>query len=96
MPCLIITAVCAASGSLRVRRRLCLLQYLREDNDLCVRPGVRPTAFNQLVSLMHRSRAGAAIWLCQKRMHLADVAASARFRDQLQEATDTLSVETQL
>ena len=41
---------------------------LRRHNDLCV----RPIAFDLLVTLMHGSRAGATIWLCRKRMQLAD------------------------
>ena len=69
VPYLIITAVC----SLRVCRRLCLLQSLRRHADLCV----LPTAADLLVGPEHRSRAGAAIWRCHKRMQLADGAAQA-------------------
>ena len=47
-----------------------MLQSLRPHSDL----SVRLIAFDLRVSLVHRTRAGAVIWICRKRIHSADAA----------------------
>ena len=63
-----------------VRRRWLLLQVLRRRDDLCV----LPSAIDVPVTIMLGSRAGSTLWLCRKRLYLADGAMRARFSTRLQ------------